>query len=286
MIAPDSGALFVHRPVGPAAKRKRGGLAPTLAESGSRVSARPTTDARDPGPAPLEPETPEAGEKSAPDLMACLARVRRHDQAAARELIAQLHPIVLRTVRRHLPRRYAVEDMMQEVYLKVFTHLDQYRNIAPFTHWVAKIALRTCFTHLRTQQSRPDLRFGDLNLSAGEMVEAADADPSQRRRSEAFADRELLGLLLARLNAEDRKVIELFHLEQKSIAEISDLTGWNMEFAKMRVFRARRKLQRALTQLPRWDLAGLRRSTKRTTGTPRSAKFSTEMDAALEPRAA
>lgn len=223
---------------------------------------------------------------STPDLAGCLARVRRHDQAAACELIKHLHPIILRTVRRHLPRRYAVEDMMQEVYLKVFSRLDQYRNIVPITHWVSKIALRTCLNHLRAQRSRPELRYADLSSAEVDMIEATHADPTQRRKSEAFANRELLNILLARLNAADRHVIVLFHLEQKSIAEISQLTGWNTEFAKMRVFRARRKLQRALAKLPRWDVAGIRSATRQRARSHRSFGLAAVSDITLVPQAA
>ena len=53
----------------------------------------------------------------------------------------------------------------------------------------------------------------------------------------------------------------------KSIAEIAAITGWNTELVKMRVFRARRKLQRLLTNLPHWDRSGRRVAT--TTRPPR-----------------
>ena len=143
--------------------------------------------------------------------------------------------------------------------MKMFSRLDQYRGTAPFKHWLAKITLWTCFDHLRAQRVRPELRYADLSPNEVEMIATTLADHSRPSANDALANRELLRLLLAGLNAEDRRVIVLFHLEQNSIAEICQLTGWKTEFVKMRVFRARRKLQLALAQLPHWDApAGLR----------------------------
>ena len=51
------------------------------------------------------------------------------------------------------------------------------------------------------------------------------------------------------LGPEDRLVIQYLDLEQKSIAEISALTGWNQTLVKVRAFRARRKLQRHYREL-------------------------------------
>lgn len=71
---------------------------------------------------------------------------------------------------------------------------------------------------------------------------------------DALASRELIGKLLERLKPEDRMVIQYLDLEQKSLAEISVLTGWNQTLIKVRAFRARRKLQqfyRELTQSER-----------------------------------
>lgn len=85
------------------------------------------------------------------DLAECLARVRRRDQAAARELVDHLYPQVFRIVRSRLPRRVAVEDLMQDVFLKMFSRLEQYQGNVPFTHWVSRIAVTTCIDQLRRQ---------------------------------------------------------------------------------------------------------------------------------------
>ena len=67
-----------------------------------------------------------------------------------------------------------------------------------------------------------------------------------RSQGDLLATRELVEKLLGRLKVEDRRVIELFELEQRSLLEICAELGWNFEFAKMRLFRARGKLRRLL----------------------------------------
>jgi hypothetical protein len=66
---------------------------------------------------------------------------------------------------------------------------------------------------------------------------------------DALASRELLFKLLDQLKPDDRMVIQLLDLDQHSIAEVSQLTGWNGSLVKVRAFRARRKLQKIFTEL-------------------------------------
>jgi len=192
-----------------------------------------------------------------PDLTGCLERVRRGDQRAAYALVAHVQPMVTRIVRAHLPRRDAAEDLAQEVFIKMFSRLGQYRAGAPFSHWVSQIARRTCFDHLRAQRCRPELRRADLSENEEAWLDGTTGDDRQPRPGEVFASRELVEVLLAQLRADDRMVVRLFELERKSMMEISRLTRWNVEFVKMRVFRARRKLRRLAVRLPAWDRAAL-----------------------------
>ena len=95
------------------------------------------------------------------DLAGCLERVRQRDQDAARELVDHLYPLVIRIVRSHLPRRVAEEDLAQDIFLKMFTRLEQYQGNVPFPHWVSRIAVTTCIDQLRAQKRRPEFRWAD-----------------------------------------------------------------------------------------------------------------------------
>jgi RNA polymerase sigma-70 factor (ECF subfamily) len=189
------------------------------------------------------------------DFDTCLDGVRAGDQEAARALVARVEPMVRRIIRAHLPRRDAPEDIAQEVFMKMFARLDQYRGASSFRRWLSQVTLRTCFDHLRAQRCRPELRHADLSLEETNRLEGELTDENRGASAGNFASRELLQLLLAQLTPEDRRVVVLFNLEQKSIAEISELTHWSRDLVKMRVFRARRKLRRFLAQMPSWDAA-------------------------------
>jgi RNA polymerase sigma-70 factor (ECF subfamily) len=183
------------------------------------------------------------------DVASCLDRVRARDQAAAKALVEHLYPLVIRIVRAHLPRRVAEEDLAQDIFLKMFTRLGQYQGNVPFPHWVSRIAVTTCIDQLRAQKRRPELRWADLSETEAEVLDNVLSDTRDEAPGDGLATRELVAKLLGQLKPEDRTVIQLLDLEQKSIAEISALTGWGQSMIKVRAFRARRKLQRLFQEL-------------------------------------
>jgi RNA polymerase sigma factor (sigma-70 family) len=183
------------------------------------------------------------------DLAGCLDRVRKRDQIAARELVEHLHPLVIRIARAHLPRRVAEEDLAQDIFLKMFTRLDQYQGNVPFTHWVSRIAVTTCIDHLRAQKRRPELRWADLSERETDVLDSAITNENDVAPDDALAAKEIVSKLLDMLKPEDRLVIQYLDLDQKSIGEISAITGWNQTLVKVRAFRARRKLQRFYREL-------------------------------------
>ncbi len=187
------------------------------------------------------------------DVAGCLQRVRQRDQAAARELVDHLYPLVIRIVRSHLPRRVAEEDLSQEVFMKMFTRLDQYQGAVPLTHWVSRIAVTTCIDHLRAQKRRPEFRWADLSENEADVLDAVLTGENDVPANDTLAAHELVHKLLEQLKPDDRMVIQLLDLEQKSIAEISNLTGWNASLIKVRAFRARRKLQKLFKELQKTE---------------------------------
>lgn len=176
------------------------------------------------------------------DLTGCLERVRQRDEAAARTLVEHLLPLVGKLVRAHLPQRDDPEDLMQEVFLKVFSRLDQFRGEVPFEHWVSRVAVSTCIDRLRAQQRRPVLVWSDLTEEQQAMLEGLTATGEGEDRSDRLAW-DLLDRLLESLAPQERLLIQWLEMEQKSIAEVCAATGWNAGVVRIRAFRARRKLK-------------------------------------------
>src|SRR5271156_6042217 len=108
-----------------------------------------------------------------PDLADALRRWRDGNEAAGEELIHGLYPIISRIVRLHLPRRDDENDLIQEVLMKTFSRLHQYKGSAPLTHWVSRLALTTCLDRLRAQKIRPEVRWTDLTPEETEALDAS-----------------------------------------------------------------------------------------------------------------
>ena len=182
-------------------------------------------------------------------LTVLVARVRARDEDAARALMDRLHPLVLKVVRGHLPWRTSEEDLVQTVFMKVFTNIEQFEGRVPIEHWVSRIAVNTCLSAIKAEKSRPELRWADLSEEAQAVVESLASDRMEGGENGGAAARELVNDLLGRLNPADRLVVTLLHLEEKSVAEVRARTGWSTALVKVRAFRARKKLQKILAQL-------------------------------------
>ena len=182
-------------------------------------------------------------------LTVLVARVRARDEDAAREFMDRLHPLVLKVVRGHLPWRTSEEDLVQTVFMKVFTNIEQFEGRVPIEHWVSRIAVNTCLSAIKAEKSRPELRWADLSEEAQAVVESLASDRMEGGEHGGAAARELVKDLLGRLNPADRLVVTLLHLEEKSVAEVRARTGWSTALVKVRAFRARKKLQKILAQL-------------------------------------
>ena len=183
------------------------------------------------------------------DVAACAERVRRRDEDAARALFRHLYPLVARLVRSHLPRRTSQEDLVQTVFMKVFANLDRFSGTVPLEHWVSRIAINTCLNQLAAEKARPELRWADLSEEQTDALEAATAGPKELDPGRNVAAREIVQKLLAQLAPADRLLMTLMHLEGRSVAEVRQITGWNVPVIKVRAFRARRKLRKHFERL-------------------------------------
>ena len=183
------------------------------------------------------------------DVDACLQRWKEGDEAAAEELIRHLFPVISKIVRTHLPRRDDEKDLVQEILMKTFSKLHQYKGDAPITHWVSRLALTTCLDRLRAQKIRPELRRADLTPEESEVFDAAWLTGSSPDAGEAIAARDLADKILSALSPEDRSLIFMVDLEGRSLREISETTGWSVSKIKMRLFRVRPQLRQMIHKL-------------------------------------
>ncbi len=178
------------------------------------------------------------------------AWILHRDPHAGERLVESLYPQVARIVQNHLPRNTAVEDLAQEVFVQFFRTIDRIDRGRPLEKWVSRLALNVCLNALRSKRRRPEWRFSDLGPGEQALVETLlQGDDSGRETHENAHARELLSKLLERLAPQDRMLLSLLYLEEKTPAEVADLTGWDSTLIKVRAFRARAKLKKAFSLL-------------------------------------
>ena len=179
-----------------------------------------------------------------------LAGVREGEAEASRVLVEILYPTIRANIRNHLRRRADHDDVAQEVFLKIFLKIDQYRGPQPFHHWASRIAITTCYDWLRKHRARPLVSFADLSDAEVEILHKRDgltADAEGDTRRELFTG--LLDKLIATLAPREQIVIRLMDLEERSVREVTELTGWGASRVRVTAMRARRKLTATLDRL-------------------------------------
>lgn len=183
------------------------------------------------------------------DLPALVAAAREHDDEAARALVRQLYPMVARLVRAHRPRRAAEEDLCQMIFIKMFQKLPQFSGDVPLAHWLSRIAINTCRNAIAAEKARPELRHADLSEEQAAVVQNLATSTEELGADQQLAARDLVAHLLEALKPAERLVIDLLHLQGKTVEEIRQLTGWSKALVKVRAFRARQKLKGQLARL-------------------------------------
>jgi RNA polymerase sigma-70 factor, ECF subfamily len=196
---------------------------------------------------PVLPEVPAS-------VQACLDGVRRGESSAAEALVRRFEPHVRRLVRAHRPRMVREDDLVQDVFLAVFTRLDRYqeRDGVPFDHWLSRLTINLCRDALRSERRRRPVP--SLSPEALQWIASLVADPAPPL-DEVLAARAAVEALLSQLPPDDRLLLTLLSLEERSLEEVAALTGRNRTVLKVRAFRARRRLQGAARRLLSLELS-------------------------------
>jgi len=177
-----------------------------------------------------------------------IAAVLKGNAASFEPLVQKYSPRVFATARRYARRESEVEDIVQEVWLKSFQKLASFRGDAPFEHWLMRLTVRTCFDFLRAHQRNREFAFSEITEPEEDWLDRVVTHPEQATEN-ADAARQLVQRVLAQLSPASRLVITLLEIEERSVKEISALTGWSVPLVKVRAFRARKEMQRHLARL-------------------------------------
>jgi RNA polymerase sigma-70 factor (ECF subfamily) len=177
-----------------------------------------------------------------------IAAVLKGDPASFEPLVQRYSPRVFATARRYARRDSEVEDIVQEVWLKAYQKLGGFRGEAPFEHWLMRLAVRTCYDFLRSHQRNRETTFSELSEPETDWLDRFVSDPESATEN-ADAARLLVERLLEKLSPAGRLIITLLEIEERSVKEISQLTGWSVPLVKVRAFRARAEMRKLLAKM-------------------------------------
>ncbi len=167
-----------------------------------------------------------------------ISRSRSGDLEAAEEIYGIFKRPIFSLAYRHTLNQATAEDLLQDIFLKIFTHLGSVRDVETFPGWVYRIALNTCYSHLRHRRTEHERSVplegleGRLEDGGSEPVERDLRNPLQ----EAIRD------LPNRL----RSVFILHDVEGYKHHEISKMLGCSVGTSKSQLFKARMKLRNIL----------------------------------------
>ncbi|MGA3180632.1 MAG: sigma-70 family RNA polymerase sigma factor [Verrucomicrobiota bacterium] len=179
-----------------------------------------------------------------------IAAVIKGDAASFEPLIKKYQPRVFATARRYARRESEVEDIVQEVFIKAFQRLGSFRGEAPFEHWLMRLAVRTCYDFLRVHQRNRETTFTELTAPESDWLDHFVADPAGTS-DHADAARQLIQRVMSALSPSAQLVITLLEIEERSVKEIAQMTGWSVALVKVRAFRARAEMRKILAKITR-----------------------------------
>jgi RNA polymerase sigma-70 factor (ECF subfamily) len=180
-----------------------------------------------------------------------LARIRNGAPDDFAQVIQQHQALVFSILHRYERDSHLVEDLAQETFVKAWKALAQFDGRAPFSHWLSRIAVHVALDHLRKRKRvHNEIGFDDLGEEALEWLHS-DGDGKDLEANQA---REILEMAMQRLSAEERLVITLQEIEGKNVDEISKLMRVSNVATRVRAFRARAKLKKALLKIEKSNL--------------------------------
>jgi RNA polymerase sigma-70 factor (ECF subfamily) len=157
---------------------------------------------------------------------------------AFRFLVAKNQRLVVHIVGRIVQQQEDVEDICQEVFIKVFRKLKKFRGESKLSTWIAKIAYNTSISHIR--KGKYDAQSYDEQplLIAAEKDESLNQKVVEREEAKKY-----LMQFIEKLPVQYRTVLTLFHLEEFSYREIEEITEMPEGTIKSYLSRARKLLK-------------------------------------------
>ena len=171
-----------------------------------------------------------------------ISRAREGDDGAFNQVVQAYRKRILGTIARLIGRPEDVEDVGQDVFLRLYYSLDQLRSPEVFEPWLYRLTVNSAYDYLRRHRRRPEARMADLSEQQVIMADAAAGaklDHEEQRRGRI---RDMVGALMSAVSEQDRILLTLKEIEGLSLKELEKVYGVNENALKVRLFRARQRV--------------------------------------------
>ena len=184
------------------------------------------------------------------DETALVTRAKAGDGAAFAELVKQYDRRVFRMAKQITQNEEDAEDVLQETFLKAYSHLDDFQGNSKFYTWLVRIAVNEALMKLRKRRSDRTVPLDDpIDTGEDELpreVAVWDENPEEKYSREELA--EILDEAVQGLKPAYRTVFVLRDIEELSIEETAEALKLSISAVKSRLLRARLQLREKLTR--------------------------------------
>ena len=174
-----------------------------------------------------------------------IKRAQAGDGAAFNGMVLAYRKRILGTISRLIARPEDVEDVAQEVFLRLYFSLDQLRTAEVFEPWLYRLTVNAAYDYLRKQRRRQEYRMSDLSEQQMVMADAQAGGRAEQDQREMKKTRETVDALLGAVSEADRILLMLKELEGLSLKELEKIYNINENALKVRLFRARQRVLKA-----------------------------------------
>ena len=171
------------------------------------------------------------------------------EPAATRELFRRHRNRVHASLFRVLGSNQDMDDLLQEAFLQVFQSLRGWRAEASLATWIDRVAVRCAYRHLSRRQRRVTTAPLDDDADADAAPSSVAAGPGARRQLARDGVVRLYAVL-DELSPAARLAFTLHELDGRSLAETAELVGSTVTATKLRVWRARKRIEAAAAADP------------------------------------
>jgi len=173
-------------------------------------------------------------------------RAQAGDGQAFNQIVQAYRRRIFGTVSRLIGRPEDVEDVAQEVFIRLYYSLDQLRSPEVFEPWLYRLTVNAALDYLRKRRKRKsEARVADLSEQQVMMADAAAGSKIELEARERARVREFVDSLLSEVSEEDRLLLTLKEVEGLSLKELEKIYRVNENALKVRLFRARQRVLRA-----------------------------------------